>query len=488
MSEGTASARRRLPRPSGGVGRARRWTGLALAAAGLPATTAILAGLRGVLALQSVLLLYLLAVVIVAAVGGVWPALLAACASFALANFFFARPYHAFHVAQRDSVIALSVFLAVAFAVSVAVDLAARWQAAAARSRAEAEIMSRVAAEPVAEASLDGVLRQVRSVFGMDSVALLERRGDAEHEVARVGTARTSGATGVISAAAGPGLRLVGEGPPVFAEDRRVLAALARAAGKAVEGNRLAARAAHARELAEIDRVRAALLAAVGHDLRTPLAGIKAAVSGLRQDDVDWAESERRELLATIEESADRLGDLIANLLDMSRLQAGTLSLTPRPCAPGELVARVLLQHGPAVHADIPENLPDVLADPGLCERVIANLLDNARRHSPPGSPIRVAADADGATVTLRVVDHGPGVPRNRWEEMFQPFQRLDDRSAGGTGLGLAIARGFTEAMGGTLRPSATPGGGLTMSLTLPAAPAPSAAPAPPDPPETSRP
>ncbi len=470
MSESTASAgrRRNLPLPGGGLGRARRWTAFALAVAGLPMTTAILANLRGVLALESVLLLYLLAVVIVAVVGGVWPALLAALTSFFLANFFFTQPFHDFQVADRDNIIALSVFLAVAFSVSAAVDMAARRQAVAVRNRIEAEIMSRVAAEPVAHATLEGVLRQVRSTIGMASVALLERRGAAEHELARVGTARTGHS--VISAAAGPGLRLVGEGPPLFAEDRRVLAALANAAGRAVEGRRLVAHAAQARELAEIDRVRAALLAAVGHDLRTPLAGIKAAVSSLRLDDVDWAEAERRELLATIEESADRLGDLIANLLDMSRLQAGTLSLTLRPCAPEELVARALLQHGADVQADIPENLPDVLADPGLCERVIANLLDNARRHSPPGSVVEIHAEAEPAAVTLRVVDHGPGVPQNRREEMFRPFQRLDDHSPEGIGLGLAIARGFTQAMDGALRPSTTPGGGLTMSLTLPVA------------------
>ncbi|MFC5821731.1 sensor histidine kinase [Nonomuraea harbinensis] len=280
----------------------------------------------------------------------------------------------------------------------------------------------------------------------MNSVALLEQRGDNEHELARVGD--PSGGHNVIDMAAGPGLRFVGQGPQPFAEDRRVLTALAQAAGRAVEGRRLAAHAAHARQLSEIDRVRSALLAAVGHDLRTPLAGIKAAVSSLRQADVDSAELDRQELLATIEESADRLGELIANLLDMSRLQTGVLSVTPHPVALEEIVARALIhQHAADIRSDVPEGLPDVLADAGLCERVIANLLDNARRYCPPGRPIEVRAHAGTATVTLQVADHGPGVPRNRWEEMFQPFQRLDDRSPQGNGLGLAIARGFTHAM-----------------------------------------
>jgi K+-sensing histidine kinase KdpD len=220
-----------------------------------------------------------------------------------------------------------------------------------------------------------------------------------------------------------------------------------------------------------VGRARAALLAAVGHDLRTPLASIKAAVSSLRQNDVRWTADEQAEFLATIEDSADRLDDLIANLLAMSRLQAGALSVAPRPVGLDEIVAKALIGiNRLEVVVDVPDNLPLAIADPGLLERVVANLIVNARRFSPPGVPVRVEADSDDGHVRVRVIDSGPGVPEADHKQIFSPFQRVGDRSPGSMGLGLAIARGFTEAMDGTLSPSTTPGGGLTMTVTLPAA------------------
>lgn len=466
-----------LPRPTGGLPASRRWAALAIAAAGLPLLTVVLTRLRGTLSLESVLLFYMLAVVAVAVVGGVLPAVAAAVASFLLVNWYFTTPYHTFSVDRRDTVIALVVFVLVAVTVSVTVDLAARRRVAAARVRLEAELLSRFAAEPVAATSVDDVLERIRATFGLTTVALVEtRRGQsAEHTVAVVGPERTG--TTVISVPAGDGLRVVGEGPELFAEDRRLLARLARAAGRAVEGSRLASEAARARELAEIDRLKSALLAAVGHDLRTPLAGIKAAASSLREDDVEWTERDVAEFLATIEESADRLGELIANLLDMSRLHAGVLAVDPRPVDLEAVVAKALLdQPAPTGDANaatdvaVPDELPFVHADDGLLERVIANLVSNARRHNRADTSIRIDASQDGETVRLRVIDHGPGVPADAWDRMFEPFQRLDDHTTGGVGLGLAIARGFTEAMDGTLVPSHTPGGGLTMTLTLRAA------------------
>ncbi len=459
-------------RPAGGLARRRLAGGLALAVVGLPLLTLVLTRARGTLTLASVLLIYLLAVVLVAVVGGTAPALLAAVGSFALANWYLTPPYHTFRIEQRDAVIALVVFVLVASTVSVAVDLAARRRAAVARGRAEAELLSRVAAQPVSDASVDAILAQVRDTFRMRSVALLEDG----RQVAGVGPPLAG--TPAISVPAGGALRLVAEGPPTFAEDRRLLRGLAAAAARAVEGRRLAAEAGRARELAEIDRVRAALLAAVGHDLRTPLAGVKAAVSSLRQHDVRWSAADTEEFLATIEESADRLDALVANLLDMSRLQAGVLSVDTRPVALDGVVARALIG-GPTadgaadVAVEVPDDLPLVSADPGLLERVIANLVANARHHAPSAEPVRVTAAADGERIRLSVVDTGPGIPPAERERVFAPFQRLDDRRAGGgngIGLGLAIARGFTEAMGGTVEPADTPGGGLTMTVSLPVA------------------
>ena len=453
-------------RPAGGLARGRLLGGLALAAVGLPLLTLALTAARESLSLASVLLIYLLAVVLVAVVGGTAPALLAAVGSFALANWYLTPPYHTFRIEQRDAVIALVVFVLVASTVSVAVDLAARRRAAAARGRLEAEMLSRIAAQPVTERSAEAILEQIRDTFGMRSVALVDSGRD--QPVARVGPP-PAGAP-VISVEAGGPLRLVAEGPPTFAEDRRLLRSLAAAAARAVEGQRLAVAADRARELAEIDRLRAALLAAVGHDLRTPLAGIKAAVTSLRQRDVQWSATDTEEFLATIEESADRLDALVANLLDMSRLQAGVLSVDARPVALDEVVARALIDGpGGEVAVEVPDDLPLVAADPGLLERVIANLVANARLHAPSTGPVRVAAASDGARIRLSVVDTGPGIDPAERERIFAPFQRLDDRR-GGVGLGLAIARGFTEAMGGTVEPTETPGGGLTMTVSLPLA------------------
>jgi two-component system sensor histidine kinase KdpD len=223
------------------------------------------------------------------------------------------------------------------------------------------------------------------------------------------------------------------------------------------------------------DRVRTELLRAVGHDLRTPLASAKAAIAGLRSPEVDFGDDDRAELLATADESLDRLAGLVANLLDMSRLQAGTLGLTPADVGLEEVLPRALDELGAGGRRFVlrlPDDLPAVRADPGLLERVLVNLAGNALRFSPADRPPSVAGSARGDMVCLTIVDHGPGIPEEQWEQVFRPFQRLDDRSAhDGVGLGLALSRGLTEAMGGTLRPAATPGGGLTMILSLPAAP-----------------
>jgi K+-sensing histidine kinase KdpD len=461
---------RLLPALGSGLPRARRNGGLLLVALGLPVLTAVLVELRDSLALATTLLLYLLAVVVTAVVGGVVPAVLGAVVSLVLANWFLTPPYNTLAVASRDSLIELVVFLFVAVAVSATVEIGARRRVSALRSRLEADLLSRFAGQPVAHMPADEVLDQIRGVFGMTSMAVTETHDDVDREVVRVGPEAHQAP--VIEVAAGPGLRLLGWGPGLFAEDRRLLGSLAQAAGRAVEGQRLAEEAAKARELAAIDRLRSALLAAVGHELRTPLAGAKAAVSSLRQHDISWTPDEQEELLATIEESTDRLADLIADLLDLSRLQAGAVSVNLAPVALDEIVYLALAgsrDHHDVVN-EISDDLPLVMADAGLLERVIANLVENATRFARPGLPARLVADAANGEVRLSVVDRGPGVPPERWDRMFVPFQRLDDRTTGGLGLGLAIARGFTEAMQGRLQPSTTPGGGLTMTLALPVA------------------
>ena len=225
--------------------------------------------------------------------------------------------------------------------------------------------------------------------------------------------------------------------------------------------------ALRAASLEAATNVRTALLAAAGHDLRAPLAAAKAAVSSLRSDEVELDAGDQRDLLDSADASLDRLSDLVINLLDLSRLQLGALPVVRRPTAVDTAVAAALDALGTRsapVTVDVPDDLPDASADAGLLERVLANLLSNALRH---GRTVVVCRAVDDA-VELSVVDHGPGVPEDRWEAMFAPFQRLGDTSTTeGLGLGLAVARGLVEAMGGTLTPRQTPGGGLTMTVRL---------------------
>jgi two-component system, OmpR family, sensor histidine kinase KdpD len=232
---------------------------------------------------------------------------------------------------------------------------------------------------------------------------------------------------------------------------------------------------AEAESLARVDELRAALLAAVSHDLRTPLASIKACVTSLLADDVDWPPEAITEFCRTIDEESDRLTTLVGNLLDMSRLQAGVLSLHRCPVGVDEIVPAALSSlgdraRGDVVEVGVAETLPRVEADPALLERVLANLIDNALAWSPPGVPVRVEAGGGSGAVEVRVVDRGPGIPPSERDRVFLPFQRLGDRSTGaGVGLGLAVARGFTVAMGGRLTVEETPGGGTTMVVSLPA-------------------
>ena len=480
---------RGLPRARGGLTRRRQLAGYALAVILCPLLTLLLASLRGQLNLTSDVLAFLVAVIAVALVGGFVPAILVAVAGSLLLNYYFTPPLHKFTIAEANNALALTVFVAVALIVSSVVDTAARRTRQAARASAESELLVTTAGSVLrGQRAVEAVLDRVRESFGMDSVTLLEcgpNHGTAAHgpttgwhAVAQSGgppVARPSDAD--VEVPVGETLSLALRGRSLPATDRRVLGAFAAYAAVALEQQRLAAEAEAARPIAEADRMRTALLAAVSHDLRTPLASAKAAVTSLRSEEVQWDQEDRDELLATADESLDRLAHLVDNLLDMSRLQAGALSVFPRPAGLDEIVARALDDIGaPAakVTVDIPDSLPEVRVDPAILERVIVNLTQNALRYSPPGTPPLLAASALDDRVELRVVDRGPGIPRAQQDRMFVPFQRLGDTdNTTGVGLGLALSRGLTEAMGGTLDPEETPGGGLTMTLSLPAVPDP---------------
>ncbi|MDQ7993744.1 MAG: ATP-binding protein, partial [Propionicimonas sp.] len=310
------------------------------------------------------------------------------------------------------------------------------------------------------------LLADVRESLGMEQVALLGEHGRVLAAVGDPDAPRVS-----TRIPAGQDLELVLYGPELLGTDPHLRQALGATAGRLWRSQLLAAEAARAEELDRIDQLRASLLAAVGHDLRTPLAAIKASVSTLRQEDIELAEADQRELLEAIEANADRLGQLIANLLDMSRLQAGALSVRLIPVAVEEVLAGALRAGGERVRFELADDLLLVLADPGLLERVFENLVDNAERHLPEGGTVLIRGRRSGERVVVSVVDNGPGVPPERFEAIFRPFQHFDDRSDGGVGLGLAIARGFVEAQDGTLTPAPTAGGGLTMTVELAVAP-----------------
>jgi two-component system sensor histidine kinase KdpD len=506
-----------LRRYRGGITRRRQLAGLVLAALLAPLLTLALTADRSGINLTSDMLLYLVAVIVVAVVGGLLPAVIVAIAASLLLNYYFVPPIHMFTIQEANNALAIGVFVAVGLVVSWTVDLAARRTNQAARAGAESELLRGTASSILrGQGSLDALLERAREAFAMRSVSLLERQDGAAGPTAVwtvVATAGepagprrqpvTVGTAGepadqqgkVLAVATGrePGLprrrgideadvtvpisdtlTLTLDGRRLPASDRRVLGAFAAYAAVALEQQRLSAAAEAAKPIAAADKMRTALLAAVSHDLRTPLASAKAAVTSLRSADIRWSAADSAELLATADESLDRLTRLVANLLDMSRLQAGALSLFPRPVGVDEVVAQALDDLGPPgrkITVDIPESLPAVSADPAILERIVVNLAENALRYSPGDQPPLLAASALGNRVELRVVDRGPGIPEQDRDRMFVPFQRFGDTdNTTGVGLGLALSRGLAEAMDGTLSAEDTPGGGLTMIISLKAA------------------
>lgn len=478
---------RALPKLTKGLTARRRLSGVATGVLLLVGLTLVGTALRGDVTLGTDLLLYLLAVVVVCLVGGFWPALLAAVVASLLLNYYFVPPLHQFTISDPQNVLAIGVFVLIATLVSRVVDAAADRGGQAARASAEAETLSTLAGSLLrGESALPALLERVRETFSVTSVSLLHRETTAP---ASAGDGPRG--TWTVLAQTGPDpcrrpeeadtevplddeLSLALRGRALPAEDQRVLTAFASQVAVAYRQRQLTEAAEAAIPLAESDRMRTALLNAVSHDLRTPLATAKAALSGLADSSITWSAEDRRELLSTAGAALDRLTDLVTNLLDLSRLQAGVLSVFPRPVGLDDVVNQALAHVAAdrVLDLDVPDTLPEVLADPGLLERVVANLVQNALRHSPESETVRLAGSAHGDRVELRVIDRGAGIPKASQEQVFEPFQRLHDHATSedaGVGLGLAIARGFAQAMSGDLTIEDTPGGGLTMVVELPA-------------------
>ncbi|SDL06897.1 two-component system, OmpR family, sensor histidine kinase KdpD [Arthrobacter sp. ov407] len=493
------------PRP-GDLGRARVAVGLILAAL-LPALLQLLlVFVNPEHSVATAMLVQLSGSVAVALVGGLWPAVLAALWSSLLVNYFSTPPTGNLIISDPQNFLALFVFLGVSSAVAVVVDLSARRSKEAARARAEATTLSDLTRGAAgSEDTVQSLLEQARTVFQVRGAALLSQIREAD--LFDDGTWQLLASAGEVPA--GPGhqgtvpkgtvpqgtttgegtegenieeidstTRLVLYGRILPASDRRLLAAFGVHLAAQLERQQLAASRREMMRLAESNTMRTSILRAVSHDLRTPLAGIKLAVGGLRQTGVPYTPQEEQELLATIEECSDRLDVLVGNLLDMSRLTSDSVSPRLHPLRWYEVIPGALHGVPPGrVRVELPANMPEIDADQGMLERVVANIVENAVKYAPD-SDIVVAGAAGGLSPAalagrpageLRIIDHGRGIPAERVLDMFRPFQRLDDAThTTGIGLGLAVAKGFTEAMGGRLAAEPTPGGGLTMVITLP--------------------
>jgi two-component system sensor histidine kinase KdpD len=422
--------------------------------------------------LHNVLLVYLLAAVGVGVVGGALPAAATAVLGFFLANWYFTPPVRSWTINSPDNLFSLFAFLFVALVVGLLVGTSSRRAAEARRARAQAEALAATAApgHPVFGSDDMGLVRRIRETFGLEAVSVLRRDGEGWETLAWDGSlVLDTPQMGTEQIELTDGAVLVILDGKLSTDDRLVLRAFAAQIVQAMEREALEREAGSAEAMAETDRLRTALLGAVSHDLRTPLATIKASVTSLLETDVAWTPDQISSFLRTILEETERLNRLVGRLLDASRVQVGAVHVFFRPVGLDEVVAAAVAGIGAGrdrVLVDIPETLPEIQTDPALLERVVANLIENALVWSPSTEMVRVSAGEIARRIDLRISDRGPGIPPDSRETVFQPFQRLGD-SAGseGVGLGLAVSRGLLEAMGNELIIEDTPGGGTTMVI-----------------------
>ncbi|WP_144876173.1 ATP-binding protein [Microbacterium sp. 1.5R] len=472
VTHAAAGGRVRLPRITGGaLGWRRQALGFAVALVFGPLLSWVMFTFRSPESITAEVLAYQLLVVVVALVGGVRPAVFAAVLSGITLDFLFVAPLFTITVAHPLHVLALALYVVIAVLVSIIVDQAARRARTAQRAAAEAELLAAVAGNVLrGDNALIALVSRTREAFGLAGVRLLTPEGEvlaSDGEPVpdgRVTTVAVEGSSPAI-------LELSGE--PLDTPARRLLDAIVAQLAAAIEHTDLRATAREVAALAETDQVRTALLSAVSHDLRRPLASAVAAIGGLRGAH-GLSASDRDELLATADESLATLSSLVTDLLDVSRVQAGVLAVsTMRLDVAGPVLAAVdELALGPAdVELALDGDLPAVTADPVLLQRVLVNVIANAHRHAPDDSRVIVSTSTIGDHAEIRVIDRGAGVPAEKRDQIFQPFQRLGDTdNTTGLGLGLALSRGFAEGMGGSLTPEDTPGGGLTMVISLPLA------------------
>jgi len=474
VTHAAAGGRLALPRVRGGaLTLRRRVLGFALALVAGPLLTWALSALRSPESITSDVLAFQLLVVVVALVGGIWPALFAAVMSGMTLDFFFVAPLYTVTVDDPLHLWALVLYVVIALLVSWIVDQAARRTRAARRAAAESELLATIAGSVLrGESAVPALVARTREAFQLAGVRLVASDGtvlatDGEpvrgETCLRIEVPRER-----------PRAVLELHGAALAASERRLLDVIVAQLGSALEHADLVAAKREAVLLAATDQVRTALLSAVSHDVRRPLAAALAAVGGLRAAGASLSAEDRAELLETADESLSTLSRLVTDLLDVSRVQAGVLAVSLRTVDTADVVLGALdeLGLGPDdVDLALEPEMPAVRADPVLLQRVLVNVLDNARRHTPAGTPVRIATSRWGDVAQLRVIDRGPGIRPEGREEAFAPFQRLGDTdNSAGLGLGLALSRGFAEGMGGTLSVEDTPGGGATLVVALPVA------------------
>ncbi|WP_282836775.1 DUF4118 domain-containing protein [Microbacterium flavum] len=479
VTHSAAGGRMALPRLAGtALSVRRRLSGFGLALVGGPLLTWLLVALRRPESITSDVLAFQLLVVLVALAGGIWPAVFAAVMSGLTLDYFFVDPLYTVTVADPLHAWALILYVIIALLVSLVVDRAARAARTARRRAAESELLATVSGSVLrGQGSLEALVTRTREAFSLAGVRLLVHGETvaSDGEPLRQDAARTGATPGRTDVPVGEGAVLELQGGSLDASERRLLQVIVTQLEGALAQRRLAESAQAADVLAQADQVRSALLSAVSHDLRRPLAAAVAAIGGLRSGGAHLSDDDRAELLETADESLGTLTRLVTDLLDVSRVQAGVLAVSVAPVDAGGVVMASVdeLGLGPAlVDLALDEDLPPLAADAVLLQRVLVNVLANALRYEPQsGSRVRLTTSRLGPVAQIRVIDHGPGLPPERREDAFAPFQRLGDTdNTTGLGLGLALSRGFTEGMGGTLTPEDTPGGGLTMVIALPIA------------------
>ncbi len=479
--------------------------GVVVTLAGIALGVACLIPFRSDISADAAALVLVIPVVVGVAIGGFVVAPVGIAAGFLAYDFFFILPFHTFRVAKPENLVGLVVYGVVGLVVGGVVAQVQRAQAESARRQAEAEVLYRLsqalAAAPDLRAALHAAVQLIRDLFGFTTAAiLLEEQGrrmriaaldgdELPEPVLRWVVGRgPSGepsrlaessvlAVPLVSQTGRPGLLVVAGGN--FEEETvRMVTTFATQCALAVERAKFEEEATRSRMLEEVDRLRSALVGAVSHDLRTPLASIKASVSDLIDPAVPLNAEDQATLLRTIEEETDRLARFVSNLLDMSRIEAGALELHRTATPLDEMVAAVIGRMGRllADHrltVQVPEDLPLVDVDYILAEQVIANILENAARHTPPGTSIRVtASETLDRWVEVRIADDGPGISEGERDRVFTLFYqpRAERRSRGGTGLGLAICKGVVEVHGGAIWVEPTPGSGATFVVRFPIA------------------